>query len=122
MQKIARCAINLFDANPFASGAMHAQAQRFLNHGWTGVRGDSPVDDPPLRTLVQALADGDSLLSEFLADTNPTIEICSFLRWIAAFRHVPQLNCSSITPPIPPPTTHYPLFLLQGTGKWVYVF
>lgn len=90
VQKISFRAIQLYDANPGAAGAQHTQSQRFLNPQWTGLRGNS-ADDPPLRSLIELLSSGEMLLSEFLADTEPSPLIKSFVRWISAFRHVTQL-------------------------------
>ena len=90
VQKVSFRAIQLYDANPGAAGAQHTQSQRFLNPQWHGLRGNS-ADDPPLRSLIESLASGEMFLSEFLADTEPSPTIKSFLRWISAFRHVTQL-------------------------------
>ena len=81
--RVAIHALKLYDSNPSASGAQHAQSQRFLSHEWEG----SDTDDPPLRKLVEAIAIGDALMSDYLTDQHPSMEIASFVRWVSAFRH-----------------------------------
>ena len=97
VQRVAWAALKLHDANPSAAGAQHAQSQRFLSADWKGLSGGNMPDpfDPPLRKLVVDLSIGDSTLSEYLSDPNPSTEIKSFVRWISAFRHVTyfRLKC-----------------------------
>ena len=88
VQRVARQALNLYDSNPHAAGAQHAQSQRFLNSEWGGLREGS--QDPPLRPLIESIADGEMMLADFFLENNPTPAIISLLKWLSAFRHVTQ--------------------------------
>ena len=86
-RRIAGTAISLFDSNPMSLGAHHVQSQRFLSNTWPGLHPDDPSGiDPPLRSLVEALAEGTTTLMDYIDSTRP--EAQSLLTWVAAFRHV----------------------------------
>ena len=95
VQKVACRALKLFDSDPEAPGALHAQAQRFLNIGFSGVR--SGTEEPPLRPLMERLALGSLTMTELLSDAEPTPMVTSFLNWVAAFRHVSSQNVLGVS-------------------------
>lgn len=90
VQKTAAHALTLFDANPNAPGALHAQSQRFLCKEWCGLHGRGDASDPPLRHIMETLASGSQTIADFLDDA--AASSVSFLRWVPAFRHVTCLT------------------------------
>lgn len=80
VQKAASLCLKLYDKDPSAAGAKHAQSQRFLNATWVGL----DTADVPLREIVQAIANGQVSHEHLLCDQRP--EARSYLHWVSGFR------------------------------------
>ena len=95
VQHVAQRCLRLFDgAQPWNLGAQHCQSRRFLDITWKGISG--ATEEPPLRLLVEALANGDCVLADFLP-TAAYNEVAhefsaaakkSLIHRLTAFRHV----------------------------------
>lgn len=64
----------------------HLQSQRFLSKTFSVQDGDSV--DPPLRSIVEQLADGDIRMRDLFARRHEDEQVRSFLGWVSAFRLV----------------------------------
>lgn len=82
VRRIAVRALDLFDKDPLAPGACHAQSKRFLSNDWTGLNSE----EPPLRPIMEDLATGVIKLSNIAASDGATER--SFIYWISSFRLV----------------------------------
>ena len=90
----ARECLRLWDRG--GRGLLHAQSRRFLCPHWYGLDGsrENPdLQDPPLRPLVERLANGETILDiQQSASDSDIVGMTSLLYWLAAMRHAPQLN------------------------------
>ena len=97
VQRIALKALDLYDRIGGTGSPLHVQTRRFLSKDWRGLSpiSDTEADpaDPPLRPLAEALASGETTLSDFVDSPSPAAE--SLLHWISAFRHAPGFYLSS---------------------------
>ena len=107
IQRVAVVCIQLFDSQPNDPGSLHVQSQRFLNPDWSGLDGNGMCGtspDPPLRHLMELLANGEATLCDFFTQLQvPTgchdqevIAIAlskhSLLYWVSSFRLEPRLE------------------------------
>ena len=83
VQRIAAHCLKLWSGKK-TTGHTHAQSRRFLDPDWCG--GGMDEDDPPLRSLVMALAEGEKTMSDFIHGKSR--EEQSFLQWVSSFRLV----------------------------------
>ena len=84
VKKVAATCIYLYDRFPEMPGSQHTQSRRFLDWNWGGLPGSEC--DPPLRLLVQRLADSPCTLADIAEENTPASR--SLLYHLAGFRLV----------------------------------
>ena len=92
--KTAQEALTLWELG--GRGCLHAQSRRFLDARWTGLRNNAEHDpnDPSLRSFVQRMANGETVLQMHAEDP---VACAPLLKWLGGLRLVTQRN-ENMTP------------------------